>query len=236
MSAVIVGSPASSATATNAKVLRRQEYQKEINGLETLVETYLVQSQNLLSLIPAKDTTHQSYSSATVKYPRMAVETISTSEQDGNITELNITFVGLTSSSGLPPAVVRIIPVSGAGIYGPPINIEAQFVSDSTENDFLSGRFSSTSATGISSSQIITEQVVTRMPPFINGTKMPANPKEPFIKQSAGGFGVAGGVFTPSGSYAQYEGYILTSSQFEKRGQFLAARITFAEFLYGLTY
>ncbi|NDB84731.1 MAG: hypothetical protein EB127_18800, partial [Alphaproteobacteria bacterium] len=36
----------------------------------TLVETYLVQSQNLLTIIPTKDTTHQAFSSATTKYAR----------------------------------------------------------------------------------------------------------------------------------------------------------------------
>lgn len=230
MSATIVGSPSATATATNAKVLRRQEYQKDINGLETLVETYLVQSQNLLTIIPTKDTTHQAFSSATTKYSRMAVESFSASEQDGNITELNITFVGLTSSSGLPPAVVRIIPVENAGIFGPPINIEAQFLSDSNENDFLRGKISTTSpiltvAAGSYASYKF------RIPTFINGTEMPKNPREPYFKSYSGGFFGAGlATSFPQVSADRYDGYVNNSTQFEKRGQFLTARLTFQEY------
>ena len=230
MSATIVGSPSASATATNAKVLRRQEYQKDINGLETLVETYLVQSQNLLTIIPTKDTTHQAFSSATTKYSRMAVESFSTSEQDGNITELNITFVGLTSSSGLPPAVVRIIPVENAGIFGPPINIEAQFLSDSNENEFLKGKISSTSPVlGTAGGSYSSKKF--KIPAFINGTALPKNPREPYYRSTSTAFFVP---FTlqaqPQVRIDQYDGYVNNSTQFEKRGQFLTARLTFQEY------
>ena len=77
MSAVIVGLPTSS---TSSKVLRRQGYEKAVNGLESITETYIVQTQNLLSIIPEKDTKHSDFSTATNKYQRMAVESISTSE------------------------------------------------------------------------------------------------------------------------------------------------------------
>ena len=96
MSAEIIGLPSG---LSSSKVLRRQGYEKGANGLESITETYIVQTQNLLSIIPEKDTRHSSFSTATNKYQRMAVESISTSEQDGGLTELNILYVGLTSSS-----------------------------------------------------------------------------------------------------------------------------------------
>jgi hypothetical protein len=221
MSATIIGSPSPTATATNGKVLRRQQYQRDFNGLETLVETYIVQSQNLLSIAPDKDVKHSAFSSASVKYPRMSVETISTSEQEGNLTELNVTFVGLTSSSGLPPAVVRIIPNTGSGIFGPPIVIEAEFVTDLNEFQILQGQLSSFSTAEPSSTIKIY-----RMPAFINGTAMPSNPKPPFSQSGTGLF---------AAFLYRYEGYVMQSIQTTRRGQFNVAVINFNEYAVSIT-
>jgi len=226
MSAVIVGLPTSS---TSSKVLRRQGYEKAINGLESITETYIVQTQNLLSIIPAKDTKHSDFSTATNKYQRMAVESISTSEQEGGLTELNVSYAGLTSSSGLPPAVVRIIPATGAGIFGPPVNIEAEFVSDLTEFQIVKGQYSSlTPYTPIDTPERITPvsgPKVLRMPRFINGTAMPDNPREPFVQQ---------GTSSTGGFLYRYEGYISNNFQCTRRGQFLVCVVTFAEYAFSL--
>jgi hypothetical protein len=216
MAATIIGSPSATATATNGKVLRRQQYQKEINGLETIVETYTIQTQNLLSIIPDKDTKHTAFSTATSKYARMAVESIATSEMDGGLTELNVTFVGLTASSGLPPAIVRVIPNTGSGIFGPPVVIEAEFVTDLTEFQVLQGQFSSFSTAEPSSTIKIY-----RMPSFINGTAMPPNPRPPFNQSGTGLF---------SGFLYRYEGYVMQNVQTTRRGQFNVAVISFNEY------
>jgi len=225
MSAVIVGSPSAVITAANAKVLRRQQYQKESNGLETLVETYIVQSQNLISIIPAKNTTHSAFSTATTKFPRMAVESISTSEQDGNLSELNVTYVGLASSSGLPAAIVRIIPVTGAGKFGLNINIEAEFLSDSSEPQLLAGTLSSISPTIIAG-----RYNQRRMPRAINGTSLPPNPIEPYFRSNTAGFGVGSSVFKTTSVTDAYEGYCINDTQLTRRGQFLVVTMTFQEF------
>lgn len=216
MPATIIGSPSATATAANAKLLRRQNFQKEPVGLDTLVETYYIQTQNLASLIPAKDQLHSAYSTAITKYSRMAVESISSSEQDGGITELNITYVGLTSSSGLPPAVVNIIPQEGAGVFGPPVVVQAEFVTDVSVAALVRGQFSSlsygTPSAGVGQTQ---------MPSQINGTSLPTNPRQPFSQEGTG---------LASSFYYRYDGYIVRDYQAIKRGIFHVATITFSEY------
>lgn len=216
MSAIIVGLPASSSTSANAKVLRRQQYQKDSNGLETIVETYIVQNENRITLAPAKDTKHSDFSTAQTKFPRMISESISFNEQDGNITEMNVTFVGLTSSSGLPPAIVRIIPVTDAGIYGPDINIESEFVTDSNETELIGGKFSS--LTPIVANPL--NNSIQKMPTIINGVSLPRDPIAPFSRQGTG---------TVSDVTTIYYGYVLQTINCNRRGQFLIATATFAE-------
>jgi len=222
MSFLVVGSPVPSSTSANAKILRRQEYNREPNGLESITETYTIQTSNRITLNPAKDVTHQAFSTASQKYPRMAVETTSFSELDGGISEMTINYVGLTSSSGLPPAIVRILPVTGAGYFGPPINIEAEFVTDALESEIVLGKFSSTAPIipKIGGKQ--------RMPKFINGTKMPENPVEPYNKSRTSV--VSGGIASVRDVIDRYEGYVIKDIDCVRRGQFLVARATFEEY------
>jgi len=216
MSAIIVGSPSATSTAANAKVLRRQNYQRDVNGLETISETYIIQTANRASLIPAKDVLHSAFSTASVKYSRMAVESVSSNEADGGIVELNVSYVGLTSSSGLPPALVRIIPNTGSGIFGPPVVIEAEFITDLTELQILQGQLSSLSQANPSSTV-----KVYRMPTSINGTTMPANPRAPFNQSGTGG---------SSAFIFRYEGYVMQNIQTTRRGQFNVAVVNFNEY------
>lgn len=224
MGAVIAGYPVSLVTSANAKILRRQEYNREPNGLESITETYTIQTANRITINPAKDVTNQAFSTASQKFPRMAVETTSFSELDGGISEMTVNYVGLTSSTGLPPAIVRILPVTGAGFFGPPINIEAEFVTDAQESELVIGKLSSTAPIipkGFGLKQ--------RMPKFINGTRMPENPREPY-NRAATGSSVIGGAVIIRDALDVYEGYVIKDVDCVRRGQFLVARITFEEF------
>jgi hypothetical protein len=209
MSSIIVGSPIS-----GAKVLQRQDYQRDINGLETITENYKIRTEDRLTLAPAKDTTHASFSSSTSKYARMAVETISFSEQDGGLTSMNVVYVGLTASTGLPKPVVRMIPTTGAGIYGPPLTIELEFVTDINESQIATGQLTST----ISVTQNLAESIYGGgIPSILNGLTLPSNPVQPFTRQ----LGLIGGY--------RYLGYCQDSVDCTRRGQFLVARIVFKE-------
>lgn len=213
MSAVIVGSPSS-----GNKVLRRADFSTERNGLETLNEIYTIRTADRKTLQPSFGTLHSAYSTASTTFARMAVENFSFREQDGDLTEINVTYVGLTSSTGLPPALVSLIPTPGAGIYGPPMVIEAEFLTDKTETQFMeSGSGGQIVKVGIAAPY---GQAVA-MPSQINGKALPKNPREPFYE-------------TTFNSSTKYYGYLQQSLACERRGLFLVARVIFAESLQGI--
>lgn len=203
MAIVITGS------AISSKVLQRQNFSKEPNGLETIIEAYAIKTENRDSVIPEKNTLHSVFSSSTKKYSRMVVESVTTEEQDGGITQMLVTYVGLTLASGLPPAIVRIIPTPDAGIYGPPMVIEAEFVTDRSESNFaLNG----------AGGQALDASIppVLSMPTSINGIFLPNNPRAPFVDSQLG-------------YRLKYFGYVQISIACEKRGLFLVARTVFQE-------
>jgi hypothetical protein len=200
-------------SAINTKVLQRQNFSKEPNGLETLIESYAIQTANRDTIVPQKDTLHSAFSSSAKPYPRMVVESVTTEEQDGGITQMLVTFVGLTTSTGLPPAIVRLIPTPGVGIYGAPLIIEAEFITDVSETDFIRGNIQGTSSINLGN---VSFGSVNQMPPFINGTKMPSNPREPFKSSSRA-------------AIVEYFGYCTQSHSCERRGLFLVARTTYQE-------
>ena len=211
MASTIIGN-AIGATSTS-KVLQRQNFSKEPNGLETIIEAYAIQTANRDLIVPEKNTLHFAFSSSTKKYSRMVVESVTTEEQDGGITQMLVTFVGLTTSTGLPPAIVRLIPTPGAGIFGPNMVIEAEFLTDKSETQFMQDG---------SGGQIIQVGIIPplangiAMPSQINGTDMPKNPREPFTSQSVG-------------TAFKYHGYLQGSLSCERRGLFLVARVSFSE-------
>jgi hypothetical protein len=215
MSAIIIGSPLS-----GKKVLRRQNYQKEINGLETITETYKIRTIDRDVIAPQKDTIHSSFSSSTKTYDRMVVETISFSEEDGGLTDMNVVYVGLTSSTDLPKPIVRLIPTNGAGIYGPPLTIEIEFVTDASEQQIASGGLTRDYAQPEGQELASTNNariVRATIPPSLNGVILPGNPRSPFQKQ----LGILGGY--------TYWGYAFDNASTERRGQFLVARVIFRE-------
>jgi hypothetical protein len=211
MASTIIGN-AIGATSTS-KVLQRQNFNKEPNGLETIIESYAIATANRDTVVPEKNTLHSAFTSSTKKYSRMVVESVVTEEQDGGITQMLVTYVGLTTSTGLPPAIVRLIPTAGTGIFGPPLTIEAEFVTDVNETDFIKGNINATASISIGN---ISFGTVNQMPPFINGTQMPANPRPTGAVRRAGGFG-------------DYFGYCVESFSCERRGIFLIARTTYIE-------
>jgi hypothetical protein len=208
MAASILGS-----LTSGAKILRRSEYSREIVGLETLTETYTIRTADRQTILPLKDVTHSAFSTASTKFTRMAVETASVREQDGDISELSVTFVGLTSSTGLPQAQVKFIPTTGADIWGPPVVVEVSFVTDLTESQFASGQLSASFP--VNERFGPTSRIP--MPAYINDTATPQNPRTP-------------GVTTDNlQGTVTYFGYCLDSLDSTRRGQFLVARATFKE-------
>jgi hypothetical protein len=206
MASVVIGS------AINSKVLQRQNFSKEPNGLETIVESYAIKTSNRDTVTPKRFTLHSAFSTATTKYARMAVDSVVTEEQDGGITQMLVTYVGLTTASGLPPPIVRLIPVAGEGFYGPPLVIEAEYVTDVSETQFMAGQLTISDA--LSNSSLFRPTI--KMPAFINGYEMPKDPKPPFSSSNAGGF-------------SQYGGYVVLSVSSQKQGIFLVARNTYHE-------
>jgi hypothetical protein len=212
MASVIIGS-AIGATSTS-RALQRQNFNKEPNGLETIVEAYAIQTANRDTVVPEKNTPHSAFSSSAKTYTRMVVESVVTEEQDGGITQMLVTYVGLTTSTGLPPAIVRILPVAGEGVYGPPLVIEAEYVTDVSETQFMALQQGQNNAIQPN----IRFNTVIKMPPFINGTAMPQDPVPPFTRTPNG-----------VGFIEQYSGYCVLSKSCERRGLFLVARDTFHE-------
>ena len=208
MATEIIGS------AIDTKVLKRQNFNKEPNGLETLIEAYAIKTSNRASVVPEKETLHSAFSSASTTYPRMAVESVATEEEDGGITSMLVTFVGLTSSTGLPPAIIRLIPTAGEGVYGPPLTIEAEYVTDVNVTQFLAGQLSNNLN---QVATLFTETI--KMPAFINGVAMPKDPRTAFFAAPQLGGGVI----------ESYSGYCYLSKSCERRGLFLVARDTFHE-------
>jgi len=216
MSFSIVGSSLNS--STTAKVLQRQNFNKEPNGLETIVESYAIATANRDTIVPEKNTLHSAFSSPSAKkYPRMVVESVTTEEQDGGITQMLVTFVGLTTLTGLPPPIVKLIPTAGEGVYGPPLVIEAEYVTDVSETEFMAGQLAQN--TGLGSLQLFNNNI--KMPAVINGTTMPRDPRQVFFSGPKNSFG--------SGALVQYSGYCVLSMSCDRRGLFLIARNTYHE-------
>lgn len=211
MASEIIGS------SIDSKVLQRQNFNKEPNGLETIIEAYAIKTANRDTVIPEKNTLHSTFSSSSKKYSRMVVESVVTEEQDGGITQMLVTFVGLTTSTGLPPPIVRLIPTAGEGVYGPPLVIEAEYVTDVSETQFMAGQLAQNN--GALAAPLW--KTVIKMPEFINGYAMPKDPAQAFFRSPTGNF--------PVGIIENYAGYCVLSKSCERRGLFLVARDTFHE-------
>jgi hypothetical protein len=205
MASLVIGS------AISTKVLQRQNFSKEPNGLETIIEAYAIQTANRDAVVPDRFTLHSVFSSSSKKYTRMAVESVTTEEQDGGITQMLVTYVGLTSSTGLPPPIIRLIPTAGEGVYGPPLVIEAEYVTDVSETEFMAGQLAQNN--GTLRATLFSPTI--KMPETINGTAMPKDPRSAF--------------FSSRNNLVQYSGYCVLSMSCDRRGLFLVARNTYHE-------
>lgn len=204
MAAVILSRPASNTD----KVLRRSEYSRDRVGLETIVETYTVKTAARISIQPDKDVLHSVYTASGMKYPRMSVDQVSFRDLDGDLTEMSVTYVGLTSDSGLPPALVKMIPTSGAGVFGPPVVIQVEYLSDVSIVDLIQGK--TASKLGAAGWGYL------KIPPSINGTPLPPSPKAPYAKSGIG-------------YSVRYEGYVADDVQAIPRGMFHLITINYRE-------
>lgn len=213
MSAVIIGSPSS-----GQKVLRRNESSTQRNGLEFINEIYTIRTADRSALQPAFETLHKDFSAASTKYSRMSVENVAFKEMDGDLSEMTVSYVGLTSSTGLPPALVRIIPQMDKGVFGPPCVISVEYISSSTTAQILSGVPSLFLAPGIK----------IPMPKSINGTVLPANPRDPY--DTGNEPRQTNAFFVGGGSSFSYQGYVLNSIQAEERGIFAVVVAEYAEY------
>jgi hypothetical protein len=217
MSAVIVGSPGS-----GKKVLRRNEFSTQRNGLEFINEIYTIRTADRPTLQPAFDTLHKNYSESATKYARMAVENVGFKEMDGDLTEMTVSYVGLTSASGLPRALVSIIPQMDKGIYGPPCVISVEYISDKSVA-VLSRRLPGGGGSGFSAFK-----PKVPIPTEINGTALPRNPRDPF--NTGNNPTQVSAFFGPSAySVNNYFGLIMESLQVQERGIFSVVVEQYAE-------
>jgi len=217
MSAVIVGSP-----GAGKKVLRRNEFSTQRNGLEFINEIYTIRTADRPTLQPAFDTLHKNYSESATKYARMAVENVGFKEMDGDLTEMTVSYVGLTSASGLPRALVSIIPQMDKGIYGPPCVISVEYISDKSVA-VLSRRLPGGGGASFSAFK-----PKVPIPTEINGTALPRNPRDPF--NTGNNPTQVSAFFGPSAySVNNYFGLVMESLQVQERGIFSVVVEQYAE-------
>jgi len=217
MSAVIVGSP-----GAGKKVLRRNEFSTQRNGLEFINEIYTIRTADRPTLQPAFDTLHKNYSESATKYARMAVENVGFKEMDGDLTEMTVSYVGLTSASGLPRALVSIIPQMDKGIYGPPCVISVEYISDKSVA-VLSRRLPGGGGASFSAFK-----PKVPIPTEINGTALPRTPRDPF--NTGNNPTQVSAFFGPSAySVNNYFGLVMESLQVQERGIFSVVVEQYAE-------
>jgi hypothetical protein len=235
MSAIIIN------TALNAgqKILRKTQSSSEVDGLVTIAETYVIRSQDAASLEPDRNTSHASFSTATIKYGRMLVETTRVEPLDGDLAELIVTYVGLDYSSGLPPAYITVVGQPGVGVFGADASVVVKYVSQDSLFNTLKG---STLNLALGGSNLIlpTKRL---MPATINGTAMPPNPRQrEYRRNTVAGLQRSGlASYIPSGFLASfgpaaewiYAGYVQTGISFARRGSFNQIEEQFTEYFKG---
>ena len=232
MGAVIIN------TSLNAgqKILRKSQSSSEVDGLVTLVETYIIRRQDTASLEPDRNTSHSSFSGATTKYSRMLVETTRVEPLDGDLAELIVAYVGLDYASGLPPAYITVVGQPGVGVFGADASVVVKYINQDSLFDTLKG---STLSLAIGGSNLIlpTKRL---MPATINGTTMPPNPRQREYRRNTVAQLVNSGFseFIPSGVLAGfgpsiewlYAGYVQTGISFARRGSFNQVEEQFTEY------
>ncbi len=237
MSAVIIN------TALNAgqKILRKTQSSSEVDGLVTIVETYVIRSQDAASLEPDRNTSHASFSTATNKYGRMLVETTRVEPLDGDLAELIVTYVGLDYASGLPPAYITVVGQPGVGVFGADASVVVKYINQDSLFDALKGSTLSLSLGG-TNLVLPTKRL---MPATINGTAMPPNPRQREYRKTPNIFDIAATLpnktiytvgyvqlYPPLNEWI-YAGYVQTGISFARRGSFNQVEEQFTEYFKG---
>lgn len=246
MGAVIVGKPAS-----GEKVLRSSVSTTGVDGLVTLTEVYIIRRADIGTLEPDRNESFVSVSTSGLGYSRMLVETTRVDPMDGNLATLSITYVGLTTNSGLPPAYVTAVGQPGVGIFGADASVVVKYLTDDSLYNVLRGGNVAISL-GKSTLTIPTKRL---MPSSINGTALPPNPRgreyrrsktyneavaaaaTQFAQQYKSGqqFGGLSAGFWPSYEWL-YAGYVQSGISFQRRGAFNQIEEQFTEYFRGSDY
>lgn len=246
MGATLLGS-----LASGGKVLRKSQRSTEVDGLVTLVETYTIRTQDIATIEPDRNTLHTTFSSATTKYARMAVETTRIDPLDGGLSQLIVTYVGLDYATGLPPAFITTVGQPGVGVFGADAAIVVKYITQDSLFDTLKGGNVGLNLGGTN----LTLPTKRLMPTSINGTQMPPNPRareyrrnknqaeqvtaaqEAFNKQygQQTNVTVIGPIisqFAPQHEWI-YAGYVQSSVSFQRRGLFNQIEEQFTEYFRG---
>lgn len=243
MGAILLGS-----LASGGKVLRKSQRSTEVDGLVTLVETYTIRTQDIATIEPDRNTLHTTFSSATTKYARMAVETTRIDPLDGGLSQLIVTYVGLDYATGLPPAFITTVGQPGVGVFGADAAIVVKYITQDSLFDALKGGNINLNF-GTSNITLPTKRL---LPTSINGTAMPPNPRareyrrsknraeqisaqDSQFQASYGGLGLFSGrfyVFYPEHEWI-YAGYVQSAISFQRRGLFNQIEEQFTEYFRG---
>jgi hypothetical protein len=230
------------------KVLRKSQRSTDVDGLVTLTETYTIKTEDIATVEPDRNTSHSTFSSSATKYPRMLVETTRVEPLDGGFSQLVVTYVGLDYTTGLPPAFITTVGQPGVGIFGADAAIVVKYITQDSLFDTLKGA-NVTLSFGSSNLTLPTKRF---LPPTINGTAMPPNPRvreyrrtknqseqiaaqdASFSKNYTGTYFYAGRsyVFYPEYEWV-YAGYVQTAISFQRRGLFNQIEEQFTEYFRG---
>ena len=242
-------------TTLNAggKILRKSTRSTSVDGLVTLVENYTIRLADIGSLEPDSGTRHSDFSTSTVKYTRMLVETTAVNPIDGDLADLSVTYVGLDYASGLPAAYITAVGQPGVGVYGADAAIVVKYITQDSLFDTLKGGNISLNLGGTS----LTLPTKRLMPTSINSTTLPPNPRGREYRRSknaaelqsiataeynsylkANPVGLGGIALPPIITSAPsieyiYAGYVQSAISFQRRGLFNQIEEQFTEYFKG---
>lgn len=250
MSAVIINTTLN----TGGKILRKTSRSTGVDGLVTLVENFTIRSADIASIEPDAGTTHSTFNStATTKYTRMLVETTAVQPIDGDLADLQVTYVGLDYATGIPSAYITAVGQPGVGVFGADAAIVVKYITDGSLFDTLKGGNISLNLGGTN----LTLPTKRLMPSSINGTALPPNPRgreyrrskniseitstassqiASYLKSNPVGAGHIVGPpiigYAPQNEWI-YAGYVQSSISFQRRGMFNQIEEQFTEYFKG---
>lgn len=245
MGAILLGS-----LASGGKVLRKSQRSTEVDGLVTLSETYTIRTQDIASIEPDRNTLHSAFSSASIKYTRMAVETTRVDQLDGGLSQLTVNYVGLDYASGLPPAFITTVGQPGVGVFGADAAIVVKYITQDSLYDTLKGGNIQLQL-GKTNLTLPTKRL---MPTSINNTQLPPNPRAREYRRSKNASEqYAAAIASYEAQYGNqqnvvvgpliinyapqhewiYAGYVQTGISFQRRGLFNQIEEQFTEYFKG---